>query len=47
MLDGRDYALAITIAILNFSLTVSAPRTAADSRNWAQKAQATNGGVCS
>ncbi len=47
MLDGCDYALATTIVILNFSLTVSAPRTVADSSNWAQKAQATNGGVCS
>lgn len=37
MLDGCDYALAIMIVILNFCPTVSAPRTAADSSNWAQK----------
>lgn len=45
MLVGCDYALATTIVILNFKLTVSAPRIATDSSNWAQKSQATNGGM--
>lgn len=45
MLDGCDYALATAIVILNFSLTVSAPWTAADSGNSAKKSQAKNGGM--
>jgi len=46
MLDGCDYALAIPIVILNFSLTGSAPRTAADRSIQTRKAHAKkNGGV--